>query len=47
VSFTLAAYTGTSSRTGTLTVAGQAVTITQAAVAAPPAPGGLRITATN
>ncbi len=44
VSFGIAAQTGTSSRTGTLTVGGQAVTITQAGAGVPATPAGLRIT---
>ena len=44
VSFGIAAQTGTSSRTGTLTVGGQAVTITQAGGGVPATPAGLRIT---
>jgi hypothetical protein len=35
--------TGSSSRTGTLTVAGQPVIITQSAATAPNSPAGLRI----
>jgi hypothetical protein len=43
VSFTVAASTATTQRTGTLTVAGQTVTVTQAGVTPPAAPSNLRI----
>jgi hypothetical protein len=43
VGFTVAASTATTQRTGTITVAGQAVSVTQAAQTAPSAPSNLRI----
>jgi Putative binding domain, N-terminal/Viral BACON domain len=43
VRYRVSANTGSSSRTGTLTVAGQPVTLTQAAATAPNTPAGLRI----
>jgi Putative binding domain, N-terminal/Viral BACON domain len=43
VRYRVSANTGSSSRTGTLTVAGQPVVITQSAATAPNAPAGLRI----
>jgi hypothetical protein len=43
VRFHVSANTGSAARTGTLTVAGQPVTITQSALTTPSVPGGLRI----
>jgi hypothetical protein len=43
VRYRISANGGSSSRTGTLTVAGQPVIITQSAATAPNAPAGLRI----
>jgi Putative binding domain, N-terminal/Viral BACON domain len=43
VRYRVSSYTGSSARTGTLTVAGQAVVITQSASTVPDAPAGLRI----
>jgi hypothetical protein len=43
VSYRVSSYTGSSSRTGTLTVGGQPVVITQSATTAPSAPAGFRI----